>query len=315
VLIIVGVGAALVRGTKIYDIDLNGGDSVTLELKDPMKIGEVRTALADIAEDVSVTGIGEQSTRYQIDTSRSADSSLAKMKERIATALPGKLKTYSVSVTSAPAVVAAVDTSSPGDQIIPTTSSDPAAEISSPQQLIPGDSSDDAAPLDDNSQHDQRRSLDGELLAYTRFSPAMLLGQAETSASDATLNAAPAVQRSKATLEFATKINAETLQNALEESINALGLVRPEIELSNNDWNGRGKQSYTTWDVTMAVPPDELTTILDHVIAKMEKSPVWLSEAEVGGKIAGDTTNSAIAAIVFSLLGIVGYIWIRFPRV
>lgn len=315
VLIVIGVGAAVSRGTKIFDIDLNGGHSVTLELNEPINIGEVRVALADIAEDVSVTGIGDKSTRYQVDASRSADSDLTTIKSSIVEAMPGKLKTYTVSVVSPPAEVEAIEIeSSPADpSVVPEV--DPSAEISSPQQIIPEDIPDDSAPSDDDSSY-KPRSLDGELLAYTRFSPAMLLGQQDSEAVDDTsLNSAPAVQRSKATLEFGTKINAETLENALRESITDLDIGQPDIELSNEEWNGRSQQSYQTWDVTVAATPDELSTILDHVTRKMNDAPVWLSEAEVGGKIAGDTTNSAIAAIVFSLLGIVGYIWIRFQRV
>ena len=47
----------------------------------------------------------------------------------------------------------------------------------------------------------------------------------------------------------------------------------------------------------------------------MEDSPVWLSSNKIGGKVAGDTRNKAVAALAACLLGIVFYIWIRFQRV
>ena len=332
-LIVVGIGAAVSRGTKIFDIDLNGGHSVTMELKDSTGIGEVRTALADIADDVSITGIGENEVRYKVDASRSEDSSLALIKQSIGEKLSGKLKTYEVRVTSAPAIV----TEQVGDSTdaTPFNTPSPSAEISTPNDVIPegdgttaepatGDDPATTGPTDGDSSSLPRKSLDGELLAYVPFSPAMLLGQADNAAdsgdttepdSSVPPGDSTASQRSQATLEFGTPLNAETLQTLLLESIDELGMGQPSLEFSNEKWNGRGKMSFADWTVTASVSPAELTTILDHFIAKMQQAPVWLSEAEVGSKIAGDTTNSAIAAIVFSLLGIVGYIWIRFQRV
>ncbi|MFC1758962.1 protein translocase subunit SecD [Planctomycetota bacterium] len=325
VLIVVGIGAALSRGTKIFDIDLNGGHSVTLELSESTGIGEIRTALADIADDVSITGIGDHEVRYKVDASRSEESSLAKIKEIIAEELSGKLKTYEVELVSAPTLVAAV--AADASDSTPFNTATPSAEVSTPNDVLPDEDSNSdedstpTGPTDGDSSSLPRKSLDGELLAYTPFSPAMLLGQAddETTGSadadaDAAADAAPA-QRSQASLKFGTPLNAETLQTLLLESIDELGMGQPSLEFSNETWNGRGKMSFPDWTVTAGVGPDELTTILEHFTAKMKQAPVWLSEAEVGGKIAGDTTRSAIAAIVFSLLGIVGYIWIRFQRV
>ena len=49
--------------------------------------------------------------------------------------------------------------------------------------------------------------------------------------------------------------------------------------------------------------------------AVLESKTAWLSSNQIGGKVAGDTTNKALAAILISLVCIVGYIWIRFQRV
>ncbi|MCA9216237.1 MAG: protein translocase subunit SecF [Planctomycetales bacterium] len=326
VLIVVGIGAASVRGSKIFDIDLNGGHSVTMEFKESTDIGTVRTALLDakIADNISVTGIGDQHTRYKIDASRSADSTLQKIKDSVAGVFSGQMQTYDVQVTSAPVAVAAVDSAGDSTSTDSATSDSPSsgsdAEISTPNDVIPegeGTSDPVTGPNDGDSSFLPRKSLNGELVAYTPFSPAsLLIGQADETSTDAEVaTGSPAVQRSKAELHFGTKLNAETLETELLQSFDAVGLGQPALEFENKEWNGRGKKSYPDWTVTASVSPEDFTKALDHFTNHMKESPVWLSEAEVGSKIAGDTTNSAVAAIVFSLLGIVGYIWIRFQRV
>jgi len=47
----------------------------------------------------------------------------------------------------------------------------------------------------------------------------------------------------------------------------------------------------------------------------LEGTPVWLSANKIGSKVAGDMRTKAVVAILVSLLGIVGYIWIRFQRI
>jgi SecD/SecF fusion protein len=59
----------------------------------------------------------------------------------------------------------------------------------------------------------------------------------------------------------------------------------------------------------------QTTQLLDHLKAKFADSPVWSSSSKIGGQVAGDMQQKAIAALVASLLGIVLYIWIRFQRV
>ncbi|MFT5525766.1 MAG: SecD/SecF fusion protein, partial [Pirellulaceae bacterium] len=43
--------------------------------------------------------------------------------------------------------------------------------------------------------------------------------------------------------------------------------------------------------------------------------PVWLSSSQFGSKVAGDTQTTAMVALGASLLGIIGYIWVRFQKV
>jgi SecD/SecF fusion protein len=65
----------------------------------------------------------------------------------------------------------------------------------------------------------------------------------------------------------------------------------------------------------MVANQDDATAVLQHMKTKLAGTPVWPSSSKIGGKVAGDTRSLAIAALLTSLLGIVGYIWIRFQRV
>ena len=80
VAILVGVGAVAARGTNIFDIDFLGGTSVQAMLTSPMPIEEVRTTVADVADDVSVTQVNPENqaknTVYKIDTSITDENEL-----------------------------------------------------------------------------------------------------------------------------------------------------------------------------------------------------------------------------------------------
>ena len=77
VLIVAGLAAVIVRGKEIFDIDFNGGLSVTMVLEEPLAPGDVRSQLNDYFQDadppvhclvntVSVEG-REDNTVYKID--------------------------------------------------------------------------------------------------------------------------------------------------------------------------------------------------------------------------------------------------------
>ncbi len=71
----------------------------------------------------------------------------------------------------------------------------------------------------------------------------------------------------------------------------------------------------TNWMVELPVGKAAAETTLKKLQSDLAGKAVWQSSSKIGGKVAGDTQKMAIAALLISLLCIVGYIWIRFQRV
>lgn len=105
-LIGVGLTAAYMRGSQLFDIDFTGGSSVTFTLndKDKMKLGAVRDMLAetDLAnQNLLVVERGETGTNFTVDTS---EQSVDAVKAVIGTTFGEKLKKYSLDISDVKAI-------------------------------------------------------------------------------------------------------------------------------------------------------------------------------------------------------------------
>ena len=89
-------------------------------------------------------------------------------------------------------------------------------------------------------------------------------------------------------------------------------MVSPDEQFN---WDQRSASASDSWYVSMLVPQAEAQQVLGQMKTDMANTPVFPSSSKIGGKVAGDTRTLAIAALLASLFGIVGYIWIRFQRV
>ena len=127
------------------------------------------------------------------------------------------------------------------------------------------------------------------------------------------------------TLTFDHRINGETVQHELIEAAQAVDVLLTEEEVTvilnakdladNPDWTIQDSLGYKKWIVTLAKDRAESQKVLDRMAKKMSESPVWSTSSKIGGKVAGDTRNMALVALVASWVGIVIYIWIRFQKV
>jgi SecD/SecF fusion protein len=142
--------------------------------------------------------------------------------------------------------------------------------------------------------------------------------------------------RSVAQLTFGDPINAPTLRyrirlaytrihgdpegvaEAADSQDDADLLEVPGLLVDTGDlfvWDQDSSVTSQEWYVTMFGSEKELAEVLARVQADMAQTPVFPSSSSIGGKVAGDTRNLAVAALVASLFGILAYIWIRFQRV
>ena len=120
---------------------------------------------------------------------------------------------------------------------------------------------------------------------------------------------------SRSTLTFKDMVNAETIDALINETAEELGATVPGIVLSNKDWDGKSSMGYQVWQLDMSCDPEQANQILTKLQENLNNTPVWLASNHIGSSVAGDKTRMAIAAVIASLLGIIGYIWIRFQRV
>ena len=137
--------------------------------------------------------------------------------------------------------------------------------------------------------------------------------EAEITSGEPATDEVPAVTRvtSQATLTFGENVNKRTVLNSLQKAAQTVGLAGVPIRDRDLNTEDNGKR----WSVELRADVPQLDKILAELKKTVEDSPVWLSSNKIGGKVAGDTRNKAVAALAACLLGIVFYIWIRFQRV
>ena len=149
-----------------------------------------------------------------------------------------------------------------------------------------------------------------------------MLAQAETGENNATTvqadpipqNASPQRQPessiSETRLTLGEQVPEKSLTSWIEKSAAKVGLEDVQIrEITKQEEEGR------EWTVQLSATVDQSRRILTQLKESLDNTPIWLSSNKIGAKVAGDMRNTAVAAIVVSLIGIVIYIWIRFQRV
>jgi SecD/SecF fusion protein len=131
----------------------------------------------------------------------------------------------------------------------------------------------------------------------------------------AAIGAAPAASRCATKLQFEQRVTRDTLLESLSAASEAAGVPDPSWSLTGPDGQADSAAGFRSWNVEANSSTGDLSKILAELKSNLESRPAWLSSSKIGGKVAGDARNKAIAAILISLVCIVGYLWIRFQRV
>jgi SecD/SecF fusion protein len=74
-------------------------------------------------------------------------------------------------------------------------------------------------------------------------------------------------------------------------------------------------ERFPEWTVHLGLPADAAQRVLTQFQSELGASPIFPLANRIGGKVAGDMQKLAALAIFFSLLCIVGYLWLRFQQV
>ena len=344
VLIAVGLVGVYYRGPGLFDIDFRGGSSVQLVLKEPMPIEEMRKQVAGVAEDVWVTQINPQGrepqTVYKVDTSLENEDALQSAIQQAlvdssgnSLLLPRSLDFTPISTPEAATDGGAPEVSQRGGELLRFVSlqekePEPADDDPEPtpstaeREIAPGSDvgsevrADQAPPVPEVDESMSNLEFDpSELQVDSPAAPEGSGPEATSAAGEDEPATAALAYRSSTQLTFQEKISARTLTRLIEAAAERLGVIAPRIKLSNPNWDGRTDAGYSQWEVLLTTAPSETERILQDMRHDMEQTPVWLSSSLIGGKIAGDMRGKAIEAVLFSLVAIVGYIWLRFQSV
>ncbi len=117
-----------------------------------------------------------------------------------------------------------------------------------------------------------------------------------------------------AELDFPERINLPTLQEVVGKALAAAGHPGAAYDLVADGMTARAKP-YRTWTFSTALEPDVARGVLERMASDLADEPVFRSANTIGGKVAGNTKQTAVAALIASLVLIVLYVWLRFQNV
>jgi SecD/SecF fusion protein len=354
VVIVVGLAGIAGRGAGIFDIDFRGGTSVQLRLKSSMDTELVRerlaTQFASSGVQFTVTAMNNTAGATTNDTFK-VDSDVAEvadLESAIHDAFAGangqsELATYSLEYGSlrTVAIVApsastpeptAEEKASPSETEPPTTTDAVPAET--PEAETPKEESVEKKPEATPATSEPKASDDAEKSSFITPGDGTYFVQATTpEASDtatpetatpeaaseddttAEEDAPSASSQTNVAITFGYPINAPTLTGEIESAAKELSLPISQFQLNTDGWDGTSSKPYASWNLEISADEAQTTQLLNHLQGKFADTPVWASSSKIGGQVAGDMQQKAIAAFVACLFGIVLYIWIRFQKV
>ncbi len=350
-MILAGIGAVIARGSGILNIDFTGGTSVTFRLEEPIEADELRQITKEIlvadqdGEPVESTLVRvEKEPRgavYTLVTSIGSRELLSKqLLEGFAKDNSANLVTYRLKVTKGPSdatgmlmpeprvtrmvgyqtetnaqepdAAADANNQAPADA---TTTIEPSAN--SGLQPPTDSSSDNQAEVTDQQAVDSSTAdstnSEGDL-AIAEPVAANTVFIMEFGGSD---DDNPAIQPEDRGAKYSGPTLKEELINVAREAgiqINET-LVEVVPEPRPENWQESDVAGYANWKVSLPVDDATATQIVSLFEARLQNQPLWLSLSQIGSKVAGEMQQRAVAAVLVSLIFIVGYIWFRFQKI
>ena len=279
VLIAIGLTAFFTRGTKNYDIDFTGGTMVTFQLEQGAETDAVREVLGtQFAENFTVERL----------TLAGEESGQGGMHFRLRTSETDSDDTKQSKLSAEERVSQKVNTAfetADAMQLRKVTMS------FTPLKTVEIDE-------DDNSvQASQNRRFNGGSSSNITFSDEL----AEGTIRD--------------TLESTLQELSASDGNRYEDTSSLFGITG--ISGSGMEANAQSVRKFDQVTVRTLdeISPDDLQTALTAMQSRLEASPLFDEVNTFASAVAGEMKQSAIMAIIVSLIAIVGYIWFRFQRI
>lgn len=327
VLIIAGVVALVNRGSTIFDIDFAGGTSVTFWLEDESDADDVRKVVdsslnSDPESKVHfslnrVDMAGMKNRVFAIYTSiEDVDDLKQRIRDGFESAEGTGLVTFETQITdgaaapvaeTAPAAEA-TGQAKPNQPLIRTVAYRPQddADAAAGTESDDAPAAEDAAPATDAAPAESAQPE----ISGTDAKPGI-----ESTTKTISLGVAGGAQQgakinSGALVAAVIKAAAASEVPLLEE-----GIAVAPLGTGSEEWTEESNMGFEQWKISVDLPEAQASTVMEALKSELDAGPVWLSSSKVGSRVAGDMTRRAIAAMLASLVFIVGYIWFRFQRV
>ncbi|MCO6048063.1 protein translocase subunit SecD [Aeoliella sp. ICT_H6.2] len=111
-------------------------------------------------------------------------------------------------------------------------------------------------------------------------------------------------------------VSHDTLLGDVQDVLDDLGMSGIAPVVTNPNYSEGSSRRFAEWNVRLAgVDQSQAQKVFDTVVERKNGQPIFPLANKIGGRVAGDMRLQAIYAIAVSLLGIIGYIWIRFQKI
>jgi SecD/SecF fusion protein len=108
----------------------------------------------------------------------------------------------------------------------------------------------------------------------------------------------------------------DAIREALRRVLEKTGHTGVEPTLSNPNYRPGSGIRYKEWDLRLiGLEPQATTAVLEQLKTEMHSTPLFPAANAIGGRVSADMQTKALMAIFVSLLGVIGYLWLRFQRV
>jgi SecD/SecF fusion protein len=109
-------------------------------------------------------------------------------------------------------------------------------------------------------------------------------------------------------------VSHDTVSQLLRDALHQAGHDDAVFQITNPDpqYQEGSNRPYKDWNVKLALPESEARKSLDVLRANTNARPVFPLSNKIGDRVAGRMAYEALMAIIFCLIGIIGYVWFRF---
>ncbi|MBK94930.1 MAG: protein translocase subunit SecF [Planctomycetaceae bacterium] len=330
-LIIITSGLVLTvnRKSEMLAIDLSGGTSAIFTMDDQTAAGIEQEIKANGFEleggqelqlNITSVDLGDDSDdAWRVNTNIEDQNELASLLKDV---FGDKLPTQSLSVTVVVnSADAAVEDSSAVERIMPQFVAYQEEEPATEETTETKEPATDEEAAAEKPETVEEASTETEKPATAETEEATVTGPKAPEQNDSTTGNSNDEFNTQDNQENAVEVNSVTLKLELVVGGTEVNLKPSEVEgMIDAAVTTAGVERKTTVGeeggrVTVYDIDDEELRKLTDELAKSDGTPYFEETQKFGAQIAGDMTSLGTMAIVFSFVGIITYIWLRFQHV